>query len=69
MYIKRVIFRRLEQPLVKPINQAMENLIFLVRFFHGFMSGAVYKKLSPSLSVPGPLSWPSTVMFVNNGCS
>jgi hypothetical protein len=33
MYIKRVIFRRLEQPLVKPINQAMENLIFLWGFF------------------------------------
>jgi hypothetical protein len=32
----------------------MEILIFLRGFFRGFMSGAVYKKLSHSLSVPGP---------------
>ena len=30
---RELFFRRLDQPPVKPINQAMENLIFLRGFF------------------------------------
>jgi hypothetical protein len=47
------IFIHITDLNIREIHVYQES--YFLRFFRGFMSGAIYKKLSHSLLVPGPL--------------